>query len=318
MVNSTNFMSKCSSVPMQQQGKFQKSSSCHSLLQTYAMLLWIFLFFDCVQAQSFDAALGEKNGVAAATYSFKVVTLTDRSGRYSDRMIQECKKIGMKPVCDHPSYCKNEGNALYIGQSNYLSHPSHRNYNSYNPSGFASIRNQWNGLCNYAASASSGRALCNIPSNTYNWKYPSNANPGFMCGCRGSGCAKTYAFKAVRLTDRTGRYSDRMIQECKKIGMKPVCDYPSYCQNDVNALYIGQLHHLSYKPHRDNNNYVPFGFASIRHQWNGLCSYTGSANGNSALCNIPYNSHSSQLPGNANPGFMCGWEGHLCLNTGEF
>ena len=39
--------------------------------------------------------------------------------------------------------------------------------------------------------------------------------------------------------------------------------------------------------------------------WNGLCVYTANANGNSALCNIPINSHSWQKPPQPDPGFIC-------------
>ena len=60
------------------------------------------------------------------------------------------------------------------------------------------------------------------------------------------------------------------------------------------SIFLGQTHHIAYRPHRNNNNYMPGGFAAIRDNWNGLCSYTARANGNYALCNIPTNSHSWQ------------------------
>merc|ERR1719149_585821 len=100
-----------------------------------------------------------------------------------------------------------------------------------------------------------------------------------------------YKFEKAVLASRKGRYGDRMREQCKKLGMKPVCDHPSYCKNDKLALYIGQTSHLAYKPHRNNNNYSPAGFAAIRNKWNNLCSYTANARGNYALCNIPANSH---------------------------
>jgi hypothetical protein len=96
-----------------------------------------------------------------------------------------------------------------------------------------------------------------------------------------------------------------MIAGCKRLGMKPVCDHRNYCKNDKQALYIGQTHHLAYKPHRAAN-YVPTGFDKIHHLWNGHCSYTGHANGNSALCNIPANSHSWRKPSQVNIGYVCG------------
>ena len=111
--------------------------------------------------------------------------------------------------------------------------------------------------------------------------------------------------------------------------MKPVCDHPSYCKkNDAQSIYLGQTSHLSYPPHRNNNNYLPSGFAAIRGRWNGLCSYTGNANGNSVLCNVPSNSHSWRSPGQYNPGFICakvggslggaGSEPRTCLANGKW
>ena len=45
---------------------------------------------------------------------------------------------------------------------------------------------------------------------------------------------------------KSGSYSGVMAAQCSKYGMKPVCDHPSYCQNDKNALYIGQQGHTAY------------------------------------------------------------------------
>ena len=134
--------------------------------------------------------------------------------------------------------------------------------------------------------------------------------------------------------------------------MKPVCDHPSYCKTDPNALYIGQKSHIAYTPHRNTNSFFPSGWSTISSNWNGprvgktaacresshskakqsitkarvlvcglenspccaeprngLCSYTGKANGNSALCNIPANSHAWKSPSQSNPGFICGKSG---------
>ena len=74
----------------------------------------------------FVASLGAKNGVKAAKYDFKVVKASQTSGRYSDIMIKDCKKNSMKPVCDHPSYCKSDSKAIYIGQSHHIAHASQR------------------------------------------------------------------------------------------------------------------------------------------------------------------------------------------------
>jgi hypothetical protein len=113
-------------------------------------------------------------------------------------------------------------------------------------------------------------------------------------------------FRVAKLSTTTGRYSDRMAKRCKVYSMKPVCDHPSYCQNDYSALYLGQTGSLAYRPHRNNNNYSPPGLAAIRDNWNGLCSYTAAARGDYALCNIPVNTQSWRNPGQYNPGFVCG------------
>merc|ERR1719433_299607 len=88
--------------------------------------------------------------------------------------------------------------------------------------------------------------------------------------------------------------------------MKPVCDHKSYCLNDSAALYLGQNLHISYAPNRNNNSFMPSGFASIKGHWLGLCSYTNTANGDSALCNIPTYTHAWRTPAQADPGFVCG------------
>ena len=71
----------------------------------------------------------------------------------------------MKPVCDHRYYCRNDQNALYIGQTGHLSYPGHHHNNNYMPSGFHKVADQWNGLCVYTARGNGQNALCNVPSS---------------------------------------------------------------------------------------------------------------------------------------------------------
>jgi hypothetical protein len=100
----------------------------------------------------------------------------------------------MKPVCDHPGYCKKDKQSLYIGQRGFMSYPPHRHYSSYVPSGFRSISYHWDGLCNYGVASASARysqsALCNMPyKHSHNTYKPSDADPGFVCGkCLSGGC----------------------------------------------------------------------------------------------------------------------------------
>ena len=62
----------------------------------------------------FSAKLGAKNGVAAKSYTFKIVQTSANSGKFSTVMIQGCNALGSgwKPVCDHPSYCKNDNASM--------------------------------------------------------------------------------------------------------------------------------------------------------------------------------------------------------------
>ena len=117
--------------------------------------------------------------------------------------------------------------------------------------------------------------------------------------------SRAYDWKVLKLSSRSGSYTANMISQCKKEGMKPVCDHPNYCRNDANAIYIGQTNHISYRPHRLNNNYMPTGFKSVENLFQGRCVYTANANGNYALCNIPGNSHSWRNPSQADVGFVC-------------
>ncbi|MDA9620640.1 hypothetical protein N9S66_00720, partial [bacterium] len=120
--------------------------------------------------------------------------------------------------------------------------------------------------------------------------------------------AKKYVFTIGGLWSRSGSYSNLMIRSCKTLGMAPVCDHPAYCKTDSQALYLGQSHHMAYRPHRANKSYMPAGFDKIAIKWTGLCSYTARANGNYALCNIPVHTHAWRHPGQYNPGFVCGKE----------
>jgi len=95
--------------------------------------------------------------------------------------ILQCAVYGMQPVCEHRNYCRNDPKAMYIGQDHHISHPSHRNNNKYFPSGWGAIKDNFKGLCFYAAKVQGGgNALCNRPINSHSWQGP-GYNPGFMC-----------------------------------------------------------------------------------------------------------------------------------------
>ena len=133
----------------------------------------------------------------------------------------------------------------------------------YFPKGWSAVAKNWDGLCSYTANAHGNHALCNIPTNTHSWQTPNSAYKKFMCGRvdddftaelagRNGVPGHKYMFQVVSASSSSGKYSDVMIKDCKAIGMKPVCDHPSYCKHDSKSLYIGQDHHIAYPGHRHN------------------------------------------------------------------
>ena len=114
-------------------------------------------------------------------------------------------------------------------------------------------------------------------------------------------------FQSVKVKASSGSFSPYMVAECKKIGMKPLCEHPSYCRNDKKALYMGQYYHLSHRPYRNINSWFPSGWSKIRSYFSGgLCFYSGNNRGN-AYCNYPFNGHAWKYPKDVTGGsFMCG------------
>jgi hypothetical protein len=107
-----------------------------------------------------------------------------------------------------------------------------------------------------------------------------------------------YEFKIVQLSSKKpkGSYSSLMRARCKLYRMKPVCDHPVYCMTDPLSLYIGQKSHLSHPEYYQRKGWVPKGFDVVAHKWDNLCSYTGHANGQNALCNTRANTHQWKSP----------------------
>ena len=146
---------------------------------------------------AFAAALGARGGVPARTYQFRTAKTTitpgapDYSDSYSDRMVAECSKYSMKPVCEHPSYCGADSRAVYIGQgqaganTGHISYPSQRTNTASFPSGWSAISSYWDDLCVYAPEAGTNlqSALCNVPTpgGSVSWRTALQHNPGFIC-----------------------------------------------------------------------------------------------------------------------------------------
>mgnify|MGYP007101615754 CR=1 FL=1 len=131
-------------------------------------------------AGSFSAKLGGRNGVPAREVFFAPAQTTEKSGSYTQIMIDECKKIGMKPVCDHKNYCKNDGNAFYIGQDHHVAHRGHRYNNGYFPSGWSEIKKHFDNMCMYTKNhGGHEKALCQN-GDGHDWRTPAQNNK-FMC-----------------------------------------------------------------------------------------------------------------------------------------
>ena len=265
--------------------------------------------------------LGAKNGVSETTYKFAMVS-TDPSvsASYSETMKAGCADVGESgeylPVCDHPNYCKTDGNAVYLGQDHHVAYKPHRDNLDYFPAGFDALRDIFDGSCVYTAGANGNNALCNIPSNTHTWLAPAGSHfylcakvvfspdKMFTLGAKNGVSETTYKFAMVQTDPSVSdSYSETMKAGCADVGEDgeeylPVCDHPNYCKTDGSSVYLGQDHHIAYKPHRDNLGYFPAGFAALRDIFDDSCVYTAGGNGNNALCNIPSNTHTWLTPAN--------------------
>ena len=64
--------------------------------------------------------------------------------------------------------------------------------------------------------------------------------------------------KGAHLVPFSGQYARQMVRTCFIYGMKPVCEHPSLCKADPSAIYLGQDHHLAYRPNRITSSYMPY------------------------------------------------------------
>lgn len=129
----------------------------------------------------FSAKLGAKNGAPAREYFFQLTRTSKTSGSYTTIMEEECAKIGMKPLCDHPSYCKNNDKSIYIGQTEHVAHKPHRDDNNRYPSGWSAVKARFpQSFCTYTVNhGGHEKALCTTGGG-HAWHTPSQ-NPNIMC-----------------------------------------------------------------------------------------------------------------------------------------
>ena len=144
---------------------------------------------DCSVCEDSDvrADLGSANrGVQAHSYVFAVVPVQG-GGSFPDYMVEECRRHDMKPICDHPDYCSGNGESLYLGQPEHLSHGEHWNNNQHNIQGFDEMRGHFdhNRMCFYTARANGDSQLCSDGGSSHDWRDINDArNRGqvIMCG----------------------------------------------------------------------------------------------------------------------------------------
>ena len=126
--------------------------------------------------------------------------------------------------------------------------------------------------------------------------------------------AKITDFSAYKGGLASASYKDVMPKECAKLGMKPVCDHPSYCRNSPKSIFIGGKSHLSYPPYR-SPSYTPCGFEDARSRLDGLCFYRGDSS-SYAMCQNG-NSYTSRTLQQANPGFLCAKRNNVAQGDGH-
>lgn len=269
------------------------------------------------KGKKFSANLGTKNGIPARKYEFMKIQTSKKEKRFSRFMRKECQKYGMKPVCDHKSYCKKDTRSLFLGQSHHLAFPPHRMNEKFVPSGFDKVAKRWDGLCSYTGDQGNGRALCNIPAKTHKWKkMQQDLADAFMCGRIaeftvtmkhfGDTPGREYKFRVATTEKRSKSFSKAMIEVCQEYGMKPVCDHPKYCKDDKQSIYIGQKKHIAYQAHRLDDKNFPSGWnAQLKAAFEGICVYTGTQGSGKAICNIPLKKHNWEKMSDDANSFMC-------------
>merc|ERR1711957_970142 len=221
----------------------------------------------------FEGYLGGKNAAREGLWKFDFVLpkqLDGDSGNYDAIMIRECAKVGKKPLCDHRSYCQADWKSLYVGQDHHISYFPHLNADQYWPKGWDELKNKFpKDYCTYTGAAGGqDKTLC-TQGGSHAWKTASTdvsqliacvAEPkyepdapfrGYLSG-KNTAESGNYTFQRVRVNFDDGcgdcNYDDIMINECKKIGMNPLCDHPSYCKTDPKVVYIGQDNHIAHTP----------------------------------------------------------------------
>jgi hypothetical protein len=182
--------------------------------------------------EPFEGQLDSRNGQNAGVYKFQRLRVQYANGNYDAIMVNDCSKQGMKPLCDHPSYCKNDPKTVYIGQDQHISHMPHFNSVSYFPRGWAELKGKFpSTFCTYTGPhGSAAKSLCTT-GGSHSWQTPAG-NGEFMCakappykpdppfsgdlGSRNGANAGTYKFQKLKIEPQSGNYDTVMVNECGK------------------------------------------------------------------------------------------------------
>jgi hypothetical protein len=130
-----------------------------------------------------------KNNVPAQTYFMLSTSAATNNGQsvFSNTMVTECAKYKMKPICEHPSYCKQysgpDGPALYLGQASHTAYGQFRKTMSNWPAGWSlAAANMFTQTgCTYQNPTSS--SMCSHKPNGYGYVWDQwSAHRGFVCG----------------------------------------------------------------------------------------------------------------------------------------
>merc|ERR1719253_1119347 len=190
--------------------------------------------------------LRRKNGSKSGRYTFRVMKTSAKSGSYTNIMVNTCRKAGMKPVCDHRSYCRTDRRSIYIGQTHHMAHAPHRRAR-WMPAGWRRLKRSFpRKFCTFTGRhGGNHRALCTNGGSHY-WAAP-RRNNRILCARRGgskrrkSRGGKTvsgylrrkngsksgrYTFRVMKTSAKSGSYTNIMVNTCRK----------SACEVDASGL----------------------------------------------------------------------------------
>merc|ERR550537_237262 len=104
-------------------------------------------------------------------YQFRSVRTEKKTkGSFPAIMIEECRKVGMKPLCEDKS-SKDDTRCLYIGQDDFMTRLRDPQFESGFPTGFAAIKDKFPKIfCTYKELGNNnGRTACTLDGVESYW-----------------------------------------------------------------------------------------------------------------------------------------------------